>query len=414
MAKHWMQNPYWNLDLAISQSSDTTTAAAAEAVTTAVSPTREIPLSTIVYRTVEKAAKSQSGSSVDFNLIIFRIRYEMQKFLHNIKMPRIDLAFITAPAMKLVWVTSVLIATYIIVEISLAVYKSYMASRVRGSPKGPVIPIDPTEPIGVPRPSLPNDPPAANPPPKPNPSSRDFRVKFFTEILTGYLVLVLSVSCLLGDSIILKFLLSGLTGFVGMVSLVLPDEAEWSAELYNFREGGFEMQDMVVERGLDERIKEPGMKEKAETKLKEVRDKVAERIQEASTTTKKIKEQVKEHTRELLSSEKKDKIIVVRGAEELEEGEEGIEEFDKANDDLKSQLSKVMAPVSNVLDTDRTIERASKKVEEWLLKAGDSFGADGDEPVEEEVPAAGPSARARASNPNRRSIIRDGALILRD
>ncbi|EPS42609.1 hypothetical protein H072_3367 [Dactylellina haptotyla CBS 200.50] len=407
----FMNNPYWNLDLAITTK---TAAKAAESVATAAAEkAQEIPLSTIVYRTVEMASKpSQFKSSLDWNPLILRIRWEVHKFF--CRMPRIDMAFITAPAKKFVWATSILITAYIAVEVSIAAYKSYAASR--GNPRGPVIPIDPTVPIGLPHPPNPSEPPIKNPPPgptpAPKPSARDVRVKLFTEILTGYLTLVLSVSFLLGDSVILKFLLSGLTGFVAMVSLMLPDEAEWSAELYNFKEGGFEMQDVAVERDLDERIKKLSMKEKAETKLKEVREKVVERIQEASDTTKKVKKQVKEQAKELLGPKKKEEDVAVRGQEEPgAEATEG-ELPGNPNDDLKTQLSKVMAPVRNVLDTDKTIERASRKVEEWLIRAGDSFGADGDEKTEEQTTVAESSAEPVASK--RRSFqAEDGTLRLR-
>ncbi|KAF3907866.1 hypothetical protein ABW20_dc0107900 [Dactylellina cionopaga] len=404
----WRTNPYWNLDLAVS----TTTTSTAPIATQAAAKSQEIPLSSIVYRSVDMTNKVSRVRALkaDFNPLILRIRFEIEKFFA--RMPKIDISFLTAPAKKLVWVAAVVITAFIAIEIGMAVYRSYMISIGPGKPKGPVIPINPTEPIGVPIP--PNGPPNDTDAKKPvTPTRRDVRIKLFSEILTGYLTLILSVSVLLGDSIFLKFLLSGLTGFVGMVSLILPDEAEWSAALYNYKEGGFEMknidaEDVIIqERGTEK--EEEGLKKKAETKLKEMRGKVAERIQEANTATKKVKQQAKE----LLTPKKKDEDIIPRAeVEELEGGDNGFGEAGSPNEDLRAQLSRAMAPVKNILDTDKTIEKASKKVEEWLMKAGDSFGADGDEQVDGGNRAVGNSDGPSTSN-QRNVQIEDGVLKLR-
>ncbi|KAK6342008.1 hypothetical protein TWF730_001490 [Orbilia blumenaviensis] len=443
----WMKDPYWNLDLSTTASSDSP----ASVATSPASNSPEIPLSTIVYRTLDiKENLMQSKASSNFNPLILRLRQQVEDILS--KAPKLDLSIITAPAYKFIWAASVILTAYIAIEITVALYKrfafffavdekgisilnqystSYTMSchsdrsspAASGGPNGPVIPIDPTQPLPTPVPTIP-DPPAP-----PNERSArtgssfkkpDVRIKLFSEILTGYLTVILSVSVLLGDSIVLKFLMAGLTGFVGLVALMLPDEADWTPQLYNFKEGGFEMREIpiitttsadgeeeqVFERGAEEK---ESMKKRAETKAKEIRDKVVERIQEVSSATKKealnasqkvaegIQEarsvtseralRVSQNVKEIINSVKRD-FEDINSGNSAEEEEQNINKAERGigapgpDDDLKSQLSNVMAPIQDVLDTNSSMARASKKVEEWLLKGGDSFGSDIDEQAE--------------------------------
>ncbi|KAK6522178.1 hypothetical protein TWF281_002745 [Arthrobotrys megalospora] len=405
----WMKDPYWNLDL-----SSTTSNSPAPVSTSPASNSPEIPLSTIVYRTLDMKEKLvQSKASSDFNPLILRLRQQVQELLS--KAPKLDLSFITAPAYKFIWVASVIITTYIVLEVSVAVYKSYMASVASDGPSGPVIPIDPTQPLPTPVPTIP-DPPA--PSTKRSAHSgrssnkRDVRVKLFSEILTGYLTIVLSVSFLLGDSIILKFLMTGLTGFVGLVSLMLPDEAEWGPQLYNFQEGGFEMKEipiitttsadgdesLVFEREVEEK---ESMKKRAELKAREMRDKVVERIQEVGSATKKEALSVSQKVKEVINSVKSDFEDINSKESEEEQRQKSTQGQGSGSpdEDLKSQLSNVMAPIERILDTDSSIARASRKVEEWLLKGGDSFGSDNDEPVESSLKTQSPASHGPPTTP---------------
>ncbi|KAK6502370.1 hypothetical protein TWF506_002951 [Arthrobotrys conoides] len=416
----WMNDPYWNLDLSTTSSSTSP----APVATSVASNSPEIPLSTIVYRTLKLDENTvQSKASSNFNPMILRLRQQIEELLS--KAPKFDISFITAPAYKFVWVASAILTTYIAIEITVALYKSYTMSSysysyssttTSGGPTGPVIPIDPTQPLPAPVPTIPDQPA----PPKRNgqgPKKRDVRIKLFSEILTGYLTLVLSVSVLLGDSIILKFLMAGLTGFVALVALMLPEQAEWGSQLYNFQEGGFELKELPVitatsaegdeefifERGVEEK---EGLTKRASVKVREMRDKVVERIQEAGSATRKealsvsqkmadgIQEarsvaekealNVSQKVKEIINSVKGDNFEDINSGETSEEEQliTGSRGIGSPDEDLKSQLSSVMAPIQDVLDTNSSIARASKKVEEWLLKGGDSFGSDIDEQSE--------------------------------
>ncbi|RVD90220.1 uncharacterized protein DFL_001195 [Arthrobotrys flagrans] len=411
----WMKDPYWNLDLSTTSSSNSP----APVATSAASNPPEIPISTIVYRTLninENLVESKASSN--FNPLILRLRQQVEDLLS--KAPKLDISFIIAPAYKFIWVASVILTTFIAIEITVALYKSYTmaSSTTSGGPNGPVIPIDPTQPLPTPVPNIPDPPPPPTERSGHSGSSskkRDVRIKLFSEILTGYLTLILSVSVLSGDSIILKFLMTGLTGFVALVSLVLPDQAEWGPQLYNFEEGGFEMKELPVitttsaegdeecifEREVEEK---ESLKKRAGTKVREVRDKVVERIQEVGSATKKealsVSQKVAEGIQEARSATEKEALNVsqkVKGIinsvksdfEDINSGESEEEQptpedrgIGSPDEDLKSQLSSVMAPIQDVLDTNSSIARASRKVEEWLLKGGDSFGSEIDEQAE--------------------------------
>ncbi|KAK6330834.1 hypothetical protein TWF718_003032 [Orbilia javanica] len=413
----WMKDPYWNLDLSTTASSSTSPAPLA---TSAASNSPEIPLSTIVYRTLNiEENPVQSKASSNFNPLILRLRQQIEDLVS--KAPKLDIKLITAPAYKFIWVVSAILTAYIAIEITVALYKSYMmaSSTTSNGPKGPVIPIDPTQPLPTPLPTVPDPPPGQSNERRgnkgPSPGKRDVRIKLFSEILTGYLTLVLSVSVLMGDSIILKFLMTGLTGFVALVSLVLPEKADWSPQLYNFQEGGFEMKELPVitttsaegdeecifEREIEEK---ESLKKRAGTKVREMRDRVVERIQEAGSATKKealsVSQKVAEGIQEARSATEKEALNVSQKVKDIinsvksdfedinsgESEEEGPTQEDRGigspDEDLKSQLSNVLTPIQDVLDTNSSIARASRKVEEWLLKGGDSFGSDIDEQPE--------------------------------
>ncbi|KAF3083619.1 hypothetical protein TWF102_000641 [Orbilia oligospora] len=410
----WMKDPYWNLDLSTTSSSTSP----APVATSAVSNSPEIPLSTIVYRTLNPDENSvQSKASSNFSPMILRLRQQIEELLS--KTPKLDISFITAPAYKFIRVASAILTAYIAIEITVALYKSYTmaSSTTSGGPTGPVIPIDPTQPLPAPVPTIPDQPAPPNKRNNQNSKKRDVRIKLFSEILTGYLTIILSVSVLLGDSIVLKFLMTGLTGFVALVALVLPDQAEWGPQLYNFQEGGFEMQELPVitatsAEGDEEYIFErelegkEGLTKRTGTKVREMRDKVVERLQEAGSATKKealsVSQKVAEGIQEARSATEKEALNVsqkvkeiinsVKGDnfEDINSGETSEEEqfilgsrgIGSPDEDLKSQLSSVMAPIQDVLDTNSSIARASRKVEEWLLKGGDSFGSDVDEQAE--------------------------------
>ncbi|KAK6496270.1 hypothetical protein TWF481_002295 [Arthrobotrys musiformis] len=425
----WMKDPYWNLDLSTKSSTST-----APVTTSAASNSPQIPLSTIVYRTLNsKEGLAESKASSNFNPLILQLRQQAEELLS--KVPKLDISFITAPAYKFIWAASVILTAYIVIEITVALYKSYtisMDSPTSGGPTGPVIPIDPTQPLPTPVPNIPDPhaPPTERGPRNGStPKNRDVRIKLFSEILTGYLTLILSVSVLLGDSIILKFLMTGLAGFVGLVSLVLPGQAEWGPQLYNFEEGGFEMKELPVitatsAEGDEECIferdveKKESMKKKAEAKVREMRDKVVERIQEASSATKKealnVSQKVVEGIQEARSATEKEALNVSQkvkniinsvksdfedinagesDGEQLAQGDRGVGSPDE---DLKSQLSNVMTPIQGVLDTNSSIAKASRKVEEWLLKGEDSFESDNDEQAE----SGSPSVQRTESSPH--------------
>ncbi|KAK6353457.1 hypothetical protein TWF696_005421 [Orbilia brochopaga] len=403
MAAAWMNDPRWNLDLTSTVTStlvETATASVSTAISTSTSKSTPptIPLSTLVFRPgyeMEKASGAAGQPPFAFNPLILRFREAVNAWISGIANGSagafVDL--VMRGAKTLTWVVAVVVTGYIALEVGWALHKSYHAARALKDPtSGPVLPTDPLDPIGIPV------PPDLGPPPgsKPVSSRRDIRVKLFSEILAGYLTLILGVSMLLGDSVILQFLLSGLTGFVGMVAVMLPDEAEWSRRLYNYNEGGFEMRSILVQPGDDAyrpedvrdvkaandtveigtcmrggirtgRVVE--LADKTEEKLKEVRDKVAERIHDATAATRKMKEALTQ--KPVAASVATPQITITRDTEENSL-------LAPANEDLKAQLSRVMAPVKDILDTDRTIEQASKKVEAWLMKAGDAFDVDDD------------------------------------
>ncbi|KAJ6264081.1 hypothetical protein Dda_0222 [Drechslerella dactyloides] len=421
MAAAWMNNPYWNLDLKLTSTiastlAETTATSVSTSVTKLTSTSPAIPLSTLVFRTgsADEMSKGSDKPPFAFNPLVLRLREAVNAYIARVTAylasgnfgSYVHLAL--RAAKTLTWVVAVLMTAFIAMEVGWVVYNSYLNSRIPKDPtKGPVIPTDPRDPIGFPLP--PDD---ATPPPKEDSdvastTRRDVRVKLFSEILTGYLTLILSVSVLLGDSLVLQFLLSGLTGFVGMVAVMLPDEAEWSRRLYDYGEGGFEMRSMLLQPGDEafrpeevynpeytkpiattkstantravveigscslERRKEVQTRVadfagKTEGKIKEVREKVAERLHDAAAATRNIRDSITQKA----ATTGTPQITVTRA---IEEDDLSV----PANEDLKAQLTRVMAPVRGVLDTDRTMEQASKKVEAWLMKAGDAFGADG-------------------------------------
>ncbi|KAF3941429.1 hypothetical protein ABW19_dt0207824 [Dactylella cylindrospora] len=355
----FLNDPRWNLDLLVSTTSTLTSieTSAATSILSEATSSREIPLSTIVYRAVEMSESAgPKAKSFDFNPLILRIHDEFQKFIAEIP----DLRYVKAAMGKLVWIVAAMFTTFILLEIGWALYITY--TTLPSDPKSPVIPITPGDDIPIP----PTPPPKA---PKPSNAStktepRDIRIKLFSEILTGYLTVILSVSALWGDSLMLQFLLGGLAGFVGMVAFVLPDQAEWSGELYNFKEGGFEMADMADREPLTQEEEEERMKKSI---LKEMREKVVERIQE-SPVTKKAKDLLSKHRNEQIPEE-----LPVPPTSPAEFADPHV---GSADEDLKAQLSKAMAPVKDLVNTEAVMEKASKKVEEWLMKAGDTFGID--------------------------------------
>ncbi|KAF3918760.1 hypothetical protein ABW21_db0203914 [Orbilia brochopaga] len=410
MAAAWMNDPRWNLDLTSTVTStlkETAAASASAAISKATSKSTPptIPLSTIVFR----PGGYEMGDGADrlplaFNPLILRVREAVNAFFARMTSGSAGayLDLVVRGAKTLTWVVAVVVTGFIAVEVGWALHKSYVVARTTKDPtNGPVIPIDPLDPIGFPAPPVDSPPPPAYN--STGSSRRDIRVKLFSEILTGYLTLILSVSVFLGDSVILQFLLSGLTGFVAMVAVMLPDEAEWSRRLYNYNEGGFEMRSILVQPGdeaynpqdvknatANEDVVEIGtcmrggirtgrmgeLADKTEEKLKEVREKVAERIQDATAATRKVKAAFIQKPDIATTTPQ---ITITRDIEE----EDSL--FAPANEDLKAQLSRVMAPVKDILDTDRTMEKASKKVEAWLMKAGDSFCVDSDIEDERDV-----------------------------